>query len=167
MKTKWVILVLLLSFIVSVCAPPRYVPKPSQIGLNYRGAYIIIQRSKSDGRTVNGELIAVEPKEIIVLTGNEPNRRVVAISIDHVKKYKLKYAASTKFDWAIPVFSLFTISHGWYLFLTMPINIATTSLIAGSSRFNYREKDLPIDRLHMFARFPQGIPDGVDVNSLQ
>ena len=167
MATKRGILTILLLMTLSVCTAPQYVPKPSEIGLNYRGAYITINTTASEDRTVSGELIAVEPKEIIVLTGNDPGQGTVAVRIDQIEKYKLKYARSTKFDWAIPLFSLFTISHGWYAFITMPTNIIATSFASSSGRFKYGKQDLPINRLGMFARFPQGIPEGVDMDSIE
>ena len=101
------------------------------------------------------------------MTVDTPDKQLLTIDVNNVKNYKLKYAYSNRYNWAPPVFGIFSIFHGWYLIFTLPINLITTSLISSGSSFQYSQKSMPIYLLHRYARFPQGLPQGFDLNYLE
>jgi hypothetical protein len=167
MITNRTFFVLLLAFLLSACTYPRYLPQPDEVGFNARGAYIIVKLSTPKNQTIRGELIATELKEIIILTDDNSEKEAVTVSLENIENYKLQYANSSKFDWTVPVFSLATLTHGWFAFITLPINLVTTSLSTSGIRYKYNQEELPIGFLNRFARFPQGVTSGVDINNLE
>jgi hypothetical protein len=62
----------------------------------------------------------------------------------------------------MPLLTLSNLSHG-ALLLTAPINLYATIAVSMSAKrdFQYSEKEMPLDKRPMFARFPQGIPPNV------
>jgi len=146
------------------CSFPGYLPTTSNIGVNEFGSYIRI--TQHSGKYLRGELIAVDTSNIFVLIDNP--RQCVALPISQMKGFSLRYAKGKHYGWTVPLYSLFTISHGWFLIITFPVNLITTLVVTASGRnsFTYGEKDINIGYLSSFARFPQGIPPGIDISSI-
>jgi len=49
--------------------------------------------------------------------------------------------------------------------ITFPINFVTTIIITSTSEYKYTitDKNLKFEQLGMYARFPQGIPEGINL----
>ena len=164
MKTKllFAVIILLLAF---SCSSPKYLPSSDKIDINEFGSYIKI--SMKEGGKIDGELIAIDSSQIVILSAKK--KKCLVISIDDIKRFTLQYAQSKQYGWTIPVFLLSTISHGFFSIFTVPVNlivtISTTS--SGNSAFKYKSKSMNYEKLRMFARFPQGIPLNIPIDSIQ
>lgn len=159
-----IVIACIIVFLSGGCSFPGYLPTTSSIGVNEFGSYISITRHS--GKDLRGELIAVDSSNIFVLTDNP--RQCVALPTSQMKAFSLRYAKGKAYGWTVPLYSLFTISHGWFLIITFPVNLITTLIVTNSGRksFTYSEKDINIEYLSSFARFPQGIPPGIDIASI-
>jgi hypothetical protein len=164
MKTK-IIITGLLAIIISSCTSPRYLPSADKIDVNEYGSYIKInQDTKSH---IEGELIAIDSNKIVVLSGMK--QICVSVPVKDVRRFILQYAKHKDYSYTIPIYSLATLAHGYWLILTAPVNlIVTTSVtVSGASVFKYSDKNMTYDKLKMFARFPQGIPQNIDIATIK
>ena len=164
MKTN-IALIGLLIFFFSSCKSPAYLPPSNKIGVNEYGSYIRIVRKTASN--IDGELIAIDTNEIVVLT--EDTKECITVPISEVERFKLKYAAPRNYGWTIPVFIVYPFIHGIYSIITMPIHliVTITVTVTGQNAFTYSDKDMTYDKLRMFARFPQGIPPHIDLASIK
>jgi hypothetical protein len=168
MKTDILAIGVLLAVMVGGCSAPAYLPEAEFIDVNQYGSYIEITTVR--GPNISGELIAVDDDSMIVLSESSANmRNAVSIAHPDIYGYKLRYAQPENHGWTIPLYSLFTISHGWYLAFTFPINLITTIAVTagGSSSYTYSDRNISRLKLRQFARFPQGMPEGVDIRQLR
>jgi hypothetical protein len=80
----------------------------------------------------------------------------------------LSYAKHENYGKAIAIFSIIPFSHGAFGLLTLPLNLITTISVAVSTQksFRYDDKDYSLEKLNMFARFPQGIPPNIDISEI-
>ena len=162
MKTNIFILGLFLVLLNS-CSTPSYLPSSDQIDVNEYGSHIRFRTAYSD---IEGELIAIDSTEITVLLAEK--RTCVTFPLNEVKLFKLTYAQPKQYGWKIPVYTLATIAHGWWLTLTAPLNLIVTISVtaSGDNAFTYSDKNMTYDKLRMFARFPQGIPPHIELESI-
>ena len=168
MKTNIALLGLLIVFLSS-CSSPRYLPSSDKIDVNEYGSYLKLHHKTAPyivGEIV-GELIAIDSNNLILLT--EETKTCMTVPVNEVKKFKLWYAKPKHYGWTIPVYTLATISHGWWLIFSAPVNLIVTISVtaSGESAFTYSSKDMTYDKLKMFARFPQGIPPDIDLASIK
>lgn len=170
MKTKIALFGILAISLVS-CTAPGYLSTSDKIDVNPYGARIVVHSRTSPA--IAGELISVDTSKIIVLkdinfTGRS-ERTTVTIPINEINRYTVQYARSKSYGWSLPVFTLATISHGWWLVFTAPLNILVTSLVisTGNTDFQYKSKNISYEELKMFSRFPQGIPQNIDLSAIK
>lgn len=164
MKTN-ILFIGLLIFLFSSCTTPRYLPSSEQIDVNEYGSYIKITHKTASN--IDGELIAIDSNEIVVLS--EETKKCVTVPVTEVKHFTLRYAKPKHYGWTIPVFTLATIGHGYFLIFTAPVNLIVTISVtaSGEKAFTYSDKDMTYDKLKMFARFPQGTPPNIDLASIK
>ena len=164
MKTK-IIFIGLFALLLSSCTSPKYLPNSENIDINKYGSYINIARNTKPD--IDGELIAIDSNSITILKAS--TKKCKTIPMADVKRFELQYAAHKKHGWAIPFFSLLTLSHGVGLIATLPINLIVTISVAagGKKSFTYSKKKMTYDKLKMFARFPQGIPAHIDMDMIK
>lgn len=150
---------------ISSCSTPSFLPSVEYIDVDQNGSYIKINNKTPE--YLGGELIAVDSNSIVVMS--EKKKRCITIEKSKVKKYSLRYAKTKNYGWTIPVFALSSISHGFYAIVTLPLNlIATIAITASSSKASsYTDKTISYDQLRMFARFPQGIPPNISLESIK
>jgi hypothetical protein len=163
MRIKLIFWGILLVFFSS-CSSPKYLTSAKAIGVNPHGSHIRIHIKK--GPNIEGELIAIDTNYIVVLVADSNQCRMVPVQ--DAKKFILQYAKPKNYYWAIPLYTLSTISHGLFLFITAPLNILVTTIVAvnGETAFVYNNKNLTFEQLKMFARFPQGIPESIDISQI-
>ena len=170
MKTK-ITIILLFAIVISSCKTPAYLPSSEMIDVNQSGSYIqVIRRtvsSNEESAFINGELIAIDSNNLIVLS--EKTNECVIVPMDNVKQFELQYAKGKHYGWTIPVFSLASFAHGMFGIFTIPLNLIVTTWVtaSGESAFTYKSKNITYDQLKMFARFPQGIPSNIDLESIK
>jgi hypothetical protein len=147
-------------------APPGWLPKPAESQAAAYGSWIELTYQGSEERRTDGELIAVSAESVWVLSGNQG----VVIPTAAVKSGKLTAYAAQKGGptlWTI-VGTLSTISNGAFLILTAPMWMIGGSLaVAGESRAPERRTPrLAWAELAPYARFPQGLPPGIELTAL-
>ncbi len=145
---------------------PDYLPDTDKIDVNVYGSYIsIIMKERGH---VEGELIAVDSTNFIVLTETDDSlvKKIKMVSVKKVDNFVIKYAEGNDYIAAVVLYTLASLSHGYYAIITLPANLIVT-LAVNSDSFIYSEKDITLDDLKMFARFPQGIPPNVRYESIQ
>jgi hypothetical protein len=131
------------------------------------GAFITI--TTLSGQELSGELISVERSVIRVLRFGAGTGALTWVASTDVKSADVyEYEAEGGYGgWAL-LGVLSTISHGFFLIFSAPIWIISGSIAAsGESRhvvLSYPEHGW--GEIVMWARFPQGLPPGVDEESL-
>jgi hypothetical protein len=167
MKTNPTSVLLLFTLVLGACTYAKYLPKPDAIDISQYGSYIEIKQS--EGKKVKGELLAVDSNALTVLSDTNSAKRVIVVPLNQAKKFSLLYAVPKNYSWAIPIFSLITATHGYFLIFSLPVNLITTiSVTMGAIKsFSYNNKKITYEQLKMFARYPQGIPEGVDISSIK
>lgn len=147
------------------CMTPSYLPDAKEIDVNQHGSFINV--NKTDTQNVLGELISVDSMNIIVL--NEETLKCVAIPRDSIKSYSLSYARPKHYGWSIGVLTVLTIGHGYFAAFTLPANLVGTSVVTTNGELAYKIRDskIPFEKLKMFARFPQGIPQNLSLEDIK
>lgn len=145
----------------------KELPALDSMAISPYGSHIRIE--KYDKEKIEGELIAVDSASIYVLTDQTGTPGAIIVPADQVQHYEIFYARRRNYEWTIPVYSLSTISHGWWLIFSLPVNLIATIMITigGKRAYRYTEYDISYDELKMFARFPQGIPEGVELQDIR
>ncbi|WP_029036928.1 hypothetical protein [Salinimicrobium xinjiangense] len=162
--------IIILGILIALCSPgckaPAYLPDAEEIGIHEFGSFVIIDLT--EGSDIEGELIAVDDTALIVLSKEDENR-IQSVPIARIKGFKLMYAQPKNYGWTIPVSALATLSHGFLLVFTAPVNIIVTSGVTarGANAFTYNDGDITMEEIKMFARFPQGLPPDIEVANLK
>lgn len=147
------------------CATPKYLPSSSKIDINVYGAFVNVKHNNS--QNIKGELIAIDSNNITILS--QKSNVCVQFPIRDIKRFKLRFAKSPQYGWLIPVLSATTISHGFYSILSLPINLIVTISVnaSGQKAFKFSNKNMSFEMMKMYARFPQGIPENIEVSSIK
>lgn len=166
----FVLAIALCAACASIPAPSGWLPTAKGAATDAFGGWITVttaaqtaQNSASPRAVTEGELIAVHPDSLFVLTEGA----LVAVPRARVQKATL-FAYDPHWGalgaWGV-LGTLFAISNGWYFALTGPTWVITTAIAAGSRS---RASSVSLDdsagweRLRAYARFPQGLPAGLD-----
>jgi hypothetical protein len=140
-------------------APAGAVPWPAGAEADPYGAWIQVER-QGGGGVVAGELLAVDPDTVFVLTWDGAVR---GVPLDSVREATIAWYRGHATDlaaWTV-VGTISTISNGVFLLLTAPM-----WLIAGSAA-TAAESRAPLVRVptradwttaRMYARYPAGLP---------
>ncbi|MFM2207386.1 MAG: hypothetical protein RL213_1361 [Bacteroidota bacterium] len=155
---------LLLMIALGGCLTPAYLPSFRDIDTNEHGAFIRV--NSMDGSKVQGELIAVKDSALVILSDQEG--RCIGVPIKGIDRFVLRYARPRHYGWTIPLGIAISIFHGYYAVLTLPANLVTTIMVtvSGENAFRYTKRDISFDKMYMFARYPQGIPAGVEMSDI-
>jgi hypothetical protein len=173
MKTDIKFLIITVFLSLTTCSFPKYLPKVDRLGEDRYGSYIKI--TQPNFKTAKGELIAVEYNCILVLADNKLKgdttifKKMLRIKPDKIEKYTVYFAKPPSYEAFIPILGLSTISHGYFIVFSLPVNlIATIAIASGAQRSSsYNMNQINLDQLRMFARYPQGIPLGIDTASIK
>lgn len=149
-------------------APKGWLAEPAETQSAAYGGWIELTYQESEGkRHTDGELIAVSADSVWVL--NESGGRVVPTSaVQGGKLTAYSAQTGTLTTWTV-VGTLATISNGAFLIFTAPMWIVGGSLTAGSESRSPERMHPPLAWVELapFARFPQGMPEGVALTALQ
>ncbi len=171
-RKLFVVLSCALSLIAMGCAgttaPSKWLPRPDQAQALAHGGWISVQYA--EGRTKlqsHGELIAIHADSVFVLSVN---------SLKVIPKAKIKKATLTAYDanwgplaaWSV-LGTLSTASHGIGLIISAPVWILAgtiaTSAQSYAPRITFPGK--PWEEFRKYARFPNGLPPGLDRRALR
>ena len=152
-------------FILGSCSSPIYLPSSEKININEHGSLIRINSQTKS--FIEGELISIDSNNIIILS--EKKNQCEIVSLKNVNRFKLRYAKPKHYGWTIPTTIILPVIHGVYSLLTFPVNLIVSISVtaSGENAFTYNNKNITIDKLKMFARFPQGLPSNIDLASIK
>ena len=165
-----VVAVTLLAACATNTAPRGFLPAPVESQLTAYGGWI--ELAYGSGRRpsrVEGELLAVQGggDSLYILTA----RGAIAVATSTVRKAKLTGYDSQSGQLGTWTFLgvLSTASHGFVLVISAPVWILSGSL-ASASQSHQPESVYPKvgwDAIRRYARFPQGLPAGIDLTVLR
>ena len=171
MKTK-IIAVLLISIMMGSCATPTFLPDYSDIDVHPFGSYISIRFI--NGAEVNGELISIDKKSLIIRTFHDMNDMIVTtkcevVLLSDIHNFILTYANPIYYSWSIPAYAVAAFTNGWAAIITLPVGLLVTTTVTstGDNTFSYYDTNLPISQIAKFARFPNGLPESVTINQIK
>ena len=152
----------------STNAPRDWLPGAAEMQSDAFGAWITLspkQHSRAD--RMSGELIAVQPDSVFIL---------VQDSLVAMPRAGIADATLAAYDnhwgslWGWTALgAVSTLSHGIFLILSAPLWILVGSITAASASHEpiRQYPDRPWEELKKFARFPQGLPVGIDRGALR
>ncbi len=147
-------------------APEGWLPKPAEAQAGAYGGWMELSYKQTTEQRADGELIAVSADSVWLLGEDQ----ALVIPTTAVKRGKLTAYAAQKGPLALWTLlgTLSTISNGVGLIFTAPMWIIGGSLAVGSeSRAPERKSPrLTWGELAPYARFPQGMPEGMDLSTL-
>ena len=149
-------------------APKDWLPKPAEAQADVYGGWIQLTYKEGDGkRQIDGELIAVSDDSVWVLSQDQG----LAVATANVENGKLTaYAAQTGglTRWTL-LGALSTISNGILLVFTAPLWLIVGGSAISSESGAAQRKNPPLTWVELapFARFPQGLPEGIELAGLQ
>jgi hypothetical protein len=151
----------------SSTAPKGWLPEAEDAATFPYGAWVRLQEQDEDGNKsiVEGELIAVRDGSIVVLVGD----RWIEIRKVRVRRIQATYYHAKL--WPLSLWSTLgtvsTLSHGLGLIFSAPLWIIVgTAATAGASHEPEEVfPKVPWESLRPYARFPQGMPEGMDLSS--
>jgi hypothetical protein len=159
-------LLMLSSACFRTTAPDGWLSTPAVAQREAYGGWIAVERVQDTmKRTVEGELIAVTPDSLHVLTADS----LVSLPMDEMTS-----ATLTTYDarlgrlttWTA-LGAVSTLSHGVGLVLTLPLWIIAGSTSTASASKAPRVQSVEATLLQPYARFPQGLPPGIDRRALR
>jgi hypothetical protein len=171
MRIKFLLMLVIVATMWSCAHVPDYLPKLNNLGSSPYGAFIRVNQRA--GIALYGELIAADSAAVYVLTDRTYHNmsRCVKISVEDVTDFRLRFAAPGRYGWSMPVFGLLVspITSGFLSIFTAPMNfIVTGSIVVGSYQSTiYTAVDIKKIDLWKFARYPQGLPPDLDLNSVK
>jgi len=151
---------------VGTSAPRGWLPTADGASRQAYGSWIVIEdQARVPRARVEGELIAVDADTIHVLIGEvllsvaRPVRCCVTLTA-----FDIQYAPLALWG-AAGVLS--TVSHGFVLILSAPVWALAATVAAANASRAPRVQSIDPGALRPFARFPQGLPPGLDRTTLR
>lgn len=149
-----------------VRAPRESVPKRKAIATDAFGGWIIINPGNPEPRM--GELISHTDESVFIMTysGLEEieKSQIDSARLIMYNTQSLEYSVWTTLG------SLSTLSNGFYLGLTLPLWLLTGIPVSTGEARRQNYIDFPASgwaEIGKFARFPQGMPAGINHSSLR
>ena len=155
----------------SSCVIPKYLPSSDEFNTTVRGSHVkgLQIHPQFEYRKIDGELIAVENDTFYVL-----DRRFKQVRVHYKSDLKTLRVFLTSRAKDLSggantmnvLNAVLPIGHGWWMVFTYPINWIVTASILQSKYVMRLNEEFSWPSLYKFARFPQGIPEGVDLKDL-
>jgi hypothetical protein len=150
--------------------PDPRMPSYEDVQRSGLGGWLVV--TSIHGGQIQGELIAVGAASITLLTWSQPPapralRTIGIASIQEAELFRYVSEASGPGVWG-GLGTLSTITHGFFLVFTAPLWVVASALATGSETYHvvlsYPKHSMA--ELAKWARFPQGLPPGVDPRAL-
>ncbi len=105
---------------------------------------------------------------VLINTDQYLKSNLIEVPFENIRYFDLKYAHS-KHGWTIPVYIAVVATNGfWSVFTLAPtLIISINATKAGKYRFKSKKNEIVLQELSMYARFPQGIPPGLDKSKIK
>ena len=119
------------------------------------GSFITAKiKGRQEKINVSGELIAADDKKIIVYTLDNP-RIIQPYALRDILSYEIYYAKGVEnYNIETGLINASTLTHGWFLVLTLPINLIVNGSINESinEELRFNCKQLSGDQLFKYGR---------------
>jgi hypothetical protein len=146
-------------------APEGWLPRAEAVPLQAFGAWIRLEdRPRRPTTVYEGELIAIDADTVHILLDRLVSLPRSSFCCITVTAFRVDLAPIVV--WGLAG-TLSTASHGFGLILSAPIWALTATGAAASATYAPRVRSADADTLRVFARFPQGIPAGLDRTTLR
>lgn len=153
-------------------APENWLPEPKETPTWTYGGWIVLtlKSSNPDPKAAaplrDGELLAVAPDSVWLMTDNGAVG-VARADVTHARLIGWYPETDNMVLWTA-IGTVSTLSNGAFLLLTAPAWLIGGSLATGSQsrRPVVRTDKADWSQLRLYARFPQGLPPGLDVTTL-
>lgn len=147
--------------------PKGWLPSPKEALFDAYGAWMIVESSlKFDPHTIEGELIAIDQEKVFLLT-EFGLKQILKHNVIHVTFAVYKEKRIVPYLAILGLLS--TASHGYLAFISVPLWLITgiSSSIAESTSGTARSEHVDWEEIRKYARFPQGLPPGLDLLKLK
>ncbi|MHC1706649.1 MAG: hypothetical protein AB9842_03890 [Bacteroidales bacterium] len=162
--------------ILSSCVSERYLPRPDTYPMFVKGAIFVGKMQNSTGK-FKGELLCATKDSITILNIGNPYNENEIYTLPTHKLYNTRLRMTTSVNspagfitWSILLVP-FTITHGWFAILSMPLNFINMVAVIASVSSGFYTIEIPVEmnweEASKFARFPQGWPEGLKKEDLQ
>ena len=151
-----------LMYCASTRAPRGWLAQADKVPMDVYGAWCTIETK--DGR-LGGELIAASNESVFVA-----DTKFHAVAVSDIRSARLAvYDVGGQTDAALVLGPLSTLSNGLLLALTMPMWLIGGPIVASSRSYDpiIDYPDRPLKEFVAFARFPQGLPAGLDRGTIR
>lgn len=161
---------LFFSLMLGACENYNYLPSQKDFKTSSLGSYLVLYYQSPLSSTgldeTEGELIAISSDSVFVLNKGS---FCEAIARDSVSGFDLQYAKPKRSYWTTAGFLAWSLTHGQLAVGTAFLNLIAVNLIHENIVRNSfsDEQDLTLDELSLFARFPKGLPDGVNKKDIK
>lgn len=174
---------LILATLCVGCVGYSHLPKPKDILTHTKGADVTLLDANED-QIFDGELLAIQNDTLYVLSfvadsnyisdiGQQlliPNTWIGAIPKLLVSSMEVRVARTTNSPTTAGLWftglTVLTLSHGWYIIASLPVTLLwglPPTINATTTAFHM---EVPEAELHKLARFPQGLPVGVELSKI-
>lgn len=155
------LLFVLATILISSCKIYKTAPLFNELPYHTKGSHVVVYYEFRDYQ--RGELIAIESDCLLIIDELKEKNSFLKIDKDKIKRVKVVLSQTHSHpnyrqSQAIGIMAL---GHGWWGIFTLPINLAV--LASANKTF---KQDVPWDELPKFARFPQGIPEGLALEDI-
>ncbi|GAA3560767.1 hypothetical protein [Snuella lapsa] len=158
--------------LVLSCGTPKTLISPKNFKFDVKGLFV--KCKLLDNSFIKGELIEVTPETIRVLT-NEKEENIKTFKKENINNVEIFVSSIydnpkiiNRWSTLMPVTS---VGHGFFGIFSLPVNIGVAiSMNSTSQSSSYRMKypdNISWNEMSKFARFPQGIPNNIDMNQIE
>jgi len=157
--------------------PASYMPTPDAATMNIKGSWIVLNTDNDalpiSGKIISGELMAVQSDSVYLLTDSAllaVNRNMIISAVLYPFKPQTAVTPIIAMLSSLPaIFGAIAKDDGAFLLLGVPVMItgAVMSAIEGGGNVMKYPARYQLNDLAKFARFPQGLPSGLDPEKLR
>jgi hypothetical protein len=146
-------------------APTGWLPRPEEAPGQAFGSWIELQRSGTPRPVIEGELIAIDADTVHILTyAGLVSLSRASLCCVTLTAFRMDYSALQLWT---ALGTLSTLSHGFGLILSAPLWLLTGTLATTAASHAPRIQSTDPAALRPYARFPQGMPPGLDRSTLR
>ncbi len=174
-----ILILILFVLVFNSCRSPFVnLPTYNNVHIDPYGAMITIRYKDNVNKshTSVGELISVENDSIYVLTKEkssynnkyQESYKIITVNQKKASSYKVVFAHSEP-NGVFLASGLLTLAHGFFILTSIPINVVIGALVMGEEKYLYSftHRQVSVDDLFKFCRFPSGIPPNIDLKNLR
>lgn len=170
---KNIVFILFSFLLLGACKSPMYLSSPNDFKHHVKG--LILKVDLDEDTQVLGEIIEVNNEAITILTLNQDKATIITVLKKDIHSADIVISSTSDNPkglgtWA-GLINLTTLYHGYFMVLSVPINLGTTIFISrdaaiGTYSMKYPE-NVSWEQISKFARFPQGIPEHIDIKQIK